>query len=130
MADFYSDLAKMASDLLAPTSQGGLGQGKIELTRIMHGVVDPDEPWQPVEEITQTVELRGAARGLTANLVGTEVGGVILVATDKEVICEVPSIGYVAGDILSIDGVPMTILNAERIPAAGVTSAVRFTVRG
>jgi hypothetical protein len=37
---------------------------------------------------------------------------------------------YQAGDTLSIDGVPVHVIAVEKIPAAGVTSAVKFIVRG
>lgn len=130
MADFYAEMAQMARDLLAPTSQGGLGQGKIELTRVTPGVVDPDRPWDPVEPITQTEPVRGAVRGISKELVGTELGGTVLLASDRVAICEVPSITYTAGDVLTVDGRPVHVIAFEKIPAAGVTSAVKFFLRG
>lgn len=129
MSDFYSDMAKMASDLLAPTNQGGLGQGSITLTRTSPGTPGPN-PWDPVTPVTQTVTIRGAVRGISKELVGTEVGGTVLLASDRQAICEVPSIEYTAGDVLAVDGVPVHVIAVEKIPAAGVTSAVRFTIRG
>lgn len=130
MADFYSEMAAMARDLLAPTSQGGLGQGSIALTRSTPGTPDPDEPWKPAEPTIQTEPLRGAVRGISKELIGTEVGSTVILASDRQAICEVPSIEYTAGDTLSVDGVPVHILAFEKIPAAGVTAAVRFTIRG
>lgn len=129
MSDFYSDMAKMASDLLAPTSQGGLGQGSITLTRTTPGTPGPN-PWDPVTPVTQTVTIRGAVRGISKELVGTEVGGTVLLASDRVAICEVPSIEYTAGDVLAVDGVPVHVIAVEKIPAAGVTSAVKFYIRG
>lgn len=130
MADFYSQMAAMSRDLLKPTSQGGLGQGEIKLTRITHGEPNPNAPWEPVEPTTQTETLRGAVRGVSKELIGTEVGGTVILASDRQAICEVPKMQYTAGDVLSVDGVPVHIIAFERIPAAGVTSAVRFTIRG
>lgn len=130
MADFYSQMAQMTTDLLAPTSQGGLGQGMLELTRVTPGVPDPDQPWLPVQPVRQTVTIRGAVRGIGAELVGTEVGGTVLVASDRQAICAVPSIDYTAGDVLAVDGVPVHVIAVENIPAAGIRSAVRFIIRG
>lgn len=130
MNDFYSDLAQMAHELLAPTSQGGLGQGTITLTRTTPGTPDPAEPWKPVEPTTQTETIRGAVRGISKELVGTEVGGTVILASDRQVIAAVPTLEYQAGDVLAVDGVPVHIIQFEKIPAAGTTSAVRFTIRG
>jgi len=130
MADFYSDMAQLARDLLAPTNQGGLGQGEIKLTRVTPGTPDPGKPWEPVEPSTQTVTIRGAVRGLSKELVGTEVGGTVLLASDRQAICEVPAIEYTAGDVLSVDGKPVTVLSVQNIPAAGIAAAVKFIIRG
>lgn len=130
MADFYSDLAKMASDLLSPTSQGGLGQGVIILARSTPGTPNEEAPWEPVTPTVTTETLKGAARGVDSRLVGTEVGGAVILATDRQIICAPPVMQYQAGDTLSIDGVPVHVIAVEKIPAAGVTSAVKFIVRG
>lgn len=129
MADFYTEMAAMARGLLAPTSQGGLGQGQIVLTRKTPGTPGPN-PWDPVEPVTQSETLRGAVRGVSQRLVGTEMGGTVILASDRQAICEVPQMQYQAGDTLSVDGAPVHIIAFERIPAAGTTSAVRFTIRG
>lgn len=130
MGDFYTEMGQMARSLLAPTSQNGLGQGRIKLTHIEPGAVDPLKPWEPVEPTTTTVELRGAVRGVDKRLVGTEIGGTVILASDRVAITEVPTIPYTAGDTLSIDGVPVHIIQVEGIPAAGIRSAVRFIIRG
>jgi len=130
MADFYAEMAAMTRDLLKPTSQGGLGQGTITLTRVTPGTPDPNAPWEPVEPITQTIPIEGAVRGVSKELVGVEVGGTVLLASDRVAICEPPSIEYTAGDVLALDGVPVHVIMVEKIPAIGVTSAVRFTIRG
>jgi hypothetical protein len=130
MADFYADMAKVSAQLLAPTSQGGLGQGVIVLARSTPGTPNPNAPWEPVTPTVTTETLKGAARGVDSRLVGTEVGGAVILASDRQVICAPPAMQYQAGDTLSIDGVPVHVIAAEKIPAAGVTSAVKFIVRG
>lgn len=129
MADFYSDMAVVVAQLLAPTAQGGLGQGEIVLNRSTPGVENPDAPWEPVEPVTQSETLSGAVSGVSKKLVGTEVGGTVLLASDRQAICSVPSIGYTAGDTLVVDGAPVHIIAVEKIPAAGITSAVKFYIR-
>lgn len=129
MAGFYDDMAQMTRELLAPTDQGGLGQGVITLTQVRAGTPDPAKPWEPVTPVTIVKALRGAVRGVDSRLVGTEVGSTVLQSTDRVAICEPPPMQYEASDILTVDGVPMTVLAVERIPAAGIVSAVRFTIR-
>lgn len=129
MGDFYADMGKMAASLLAPTDQGGLGQGELKLTRVTPGVADPTKPWIPVQPTTQTETLSGAVRGVSEKLVGTEVGGQVIVASDRMAICAVPVMKYKAGDVLSVDGVPVHIISFDNIPAAGTPSAVRFVIR-
>ena len=129
MADFYSELAAVAAQMLAPTSQGGLGQGQIVLTHSVPGAPNPATPWEPVEPTVTTETLKGAARGVDARLVGTEVGGTVVLASDKQVTCAPPTIAFTAGDTLTIDGVPMHIIAVEKKPAAGTTVAVKFLVR-
>ena len=129
MADFYSDLAQMARDLLAPTSAGGLGQGELKLTRVTPGSPNPLDPWKPVQPQTTTQTLKGAVRGVDSKLVGTERNGAVLLSSDLVAITEVPSIDYEAGDVFSIDGKDVTVLDVEPIPAAGVRSAVKWFLR-
>lgn len=129
MADFYTEMAAMTRGLLAPTSQGGLGQGEIVLTRKTPGVPGPN-PWDPVEPVTQSETLRGAVSGVSQELVGTEIGGTVILSSDRQAICAVPTLQYQAGDVLSVDGVPVNILGVQRIPAAGIAAAVKFVIRG
>ncbi|MDL5036844.1 hypothetical protein QRD40_10850 [Comamonas sp. Y6] len=129
MANFYADMADMARGLLAPTSQGGLGQGVIVLTRKTPGVPGPN-PWDPVETVTQSETLSGAVRGVSQKLVGTDFGGTVVQASDRQAICAVPALQYQAGDVLSIDGVPVHIIAFSNIPPAGTPSAVRFIIKG
>src|SRR5690554_6140448 len=126
MADFYSEMRQMAEELLAPTSQGGLGQGSIVLSR--QSSTPGANPWDP--PVTTTEPLRGAVRGVSKELIGVEMGGTVVLASDRQAICAVPAMGYTAGDTLVVDGVPVHIVAVQNIPAAGITSAVRFIIRG
>ena len=129
MSDFYSDLATMARDLLAPTSVGGLGQGTLVLTSITPGTPDPLEPWKPVTPQTTTQTLRGAVKGVSSKLIGVEVGGTVIVSTDREAITEVPNIAYKAGDLFIVDGKEVRVISVQPIPSAGTVSAVRWIIR-
>lgn len=131
MADFYSELADFARDILSPTSAGGLGQGDIQLVRYTPGP-PPTNPWDPPSDPVKTrAPLKGAARGVSEQLVGTEVApGVQLLATDLIVIVAPWGGQYMASDELEIDGAPVTVMRVDRIPAAGIVSAFRFYVRG
>lgn len=129
MTDFYEEMKAMAADLLAPTSEGGLGQGNIVLSRLVDGA-PPANPWDPVDKVPKSETLRGAASGVKSEMIGMEVGGTVILATDIQLTCAVPEMGYEAGDTLSIDGKVFHILSVQNIPAAGIASAVRFIVRG
>lgn len=128
--DFYTQMAGAARELLAPTSQGGLGQGKIELVR--YATATPANPWDPPSTPTRTATtLNGAARGVSKELIGTPVqNGGQIVATDRVVIVAPWGGQYAPADVLEIDGKPVTILSVSNIPAAGIVSAIRFIVRG
>lgn len=130
MADFYQQMSKMASDLLAPTSAGGLGQGKIELVKTTTGAIDPAKPFDTPTTTTARHLLRGAVRGIGKEMIGVEVGGTVLLASDRQAICAVPPVAYTAGDSLAIDGKPVHVIAVQNIPEAGTVSAVRFIIRG
>lgn len=129
MSDFYTDMGDFVRNILGATSEGGLGQGEIALKRITKVTPDPTKPWEPVFPQVTTQKLRGAVKGIDAKMVGVEVGGTVLLATDREAITEVPSIEYQAGDILSIDGFDVNVIAVKPIPAAGIRSAVKFYIR-
>lgn len=130
MADIYTRMRATAARLLSPTSEGGLGQGTIELVRYVEGD-EPANAWDPpappAREITV---LDGTARGVGKELIGApvETGGQI-VATDLQVIVAPWGEEYQPGEVLEIDGTPVTVLKVEKIPAAGTVVVVRFVVR-
>jgi hypothetical protein len=130
MDDFYASMRQAARDLLAPTDEGGLGQGSIELVRYLE-VATAGDPWDapapPEREITV---LDGVARGVGKELIGTpiETGGQI-VATDLQVIVAPWGGAYEPGDVLEVNGNPVTVLKVRNIPEAGTVCAIRFVVR-
>lgn len=130
MSDFYTEMAGVARELLAPTSEGGLGQGKIELVRYTPGAA-PAQPWEPPATPTRTVTpLDGAASGVSKELIGApvETGGQI-VATDRQVIVAPWGGAYEPGDVLELDDAPVTVLKIINIPAVGTVCAIKFVVR-
>ncbi len=127
MADFYGSMQAMARDLLAPTSAGGLGQGTLMLTRRTR--IPPANEWEDPAWAAQSETLRGAMSGVSKEWIGVEAGGAIIVASDRQAICAVPAMEYAPGDVLSVDGKPVTVLRVDNIPAAGTPAAVRFLIR-
>lgn len=130
MADFYDEMTDVARQLLAPTSQGGLGQGSIQLVRYLSAPA-PANPWDPPAPPTRQITvLSGVARGVGKELVGTPVeNGGQIVATDLQVIVAPWGGAYQPTDVLEIDGEPVTILRVRNIPEAGTVCAIRFVVR-
>lgn len=119
-----------AQRLLAPTSEGGLGQGSIELIRYIDGA-PPAQPWLPSSPPEREVTvLDGVARGVGKDLIGAPVdNGGQIVATDLAVIAA-PWGGEIdPASVLEIDSEPVTILSVEKVPAAGITVAIRLVVR-
>lgn len=129
MASIYTRGNALVNRMLRPTSQGGMGQGLVILTHSEPGTPDPAEPWNPVEQVTTSETMRAAVRGVDKRLVGTEVGGQVIIASDRIAICATPKMEYTVGDTLSVDGKPVHILSVERVPAAGIAAAVKFIVR-
>lgn len=131
MGEFYSEMAGVTRELLAPTSEGGLGQGSIVLVRFIPAA-EPSNPWDPPAEPTpvRTV-LDGAATGVSKELLGTPLAnGTAILASDKSVIVSVWPGDAEPEDILELDGAAHTIMRVDRIPPVGITAAVRLIVRG
>ena len=130
MGDFYDDMAQLAQDLLAPTSQGGLGQGTIEIERTT--LVPAVNEWTPPTYTYSRETLKGTARGVSQQMVGApsvgETGPTIL-STDLSVTCTPPRLPFKAGDSLLLDGRPVVVIRYDQSPAIGTPVTVRFIVR-
>ncbi len=130
MLDFYDEMADVTRELLSPTSEGGLGQGTIELIRYI-GAAEPANPWDPpAPQEREITVLDGAASGVGKALVGTPVeNGGQIVATDIQVIVAPWGGAYEPGNVLELDGSTVTVLSVQNLPAVGITCAIRFVVR-
>jgi len=126
----YDDLAQVARDLLDP---GQLGAQAGAVTLVRKTIWPPANSWESPTITTTTEPLLAQVFGVSGELVGSPAqepeNGVVL-ASDRMVICAVPSIGYRAGDLVAVDGFPATVIRVIKIPAAGVTSALKFVIRG
>lgn len=130
MTDFYEDMAQAARDLLAPTSEDGLGQGEIVLVKLGPGAA-PANPWDPpLPPVPTRTPLEGAVSGVGKDLIGTLLeNGTAIVAGDLKVIVAPWGGTAEPEDVLELDGVAATVMKVEPIPAIGITSAVRMIVR-
>lgn len=130
MPDFYLEMAATARDLLAPTAEGGLGQGEIVLVKLTPGA-PPANAWDPPTAPGRTeTPLDGAASGVGKELVGlVALNGTSIVASDLQVIVAPWDGEADPEDLLELDGAATTILRVDKIPAVGITAAVRIVVR-
>jgi hypothetical protein len=122
--------AKATADRLLSPAKLGAASGAIVLTRLT--ITPPTNRWENPTVTPVSETLKAQAFGVSSELIGSpanEPEGPVILATDRMVISAVPAMGYKAGDILAIDGAAVTILSVRKIPAAGVTSAVKFLVR-
>lgn len=149
MAGFYDEMRDMARELLAPESDGGLGQGVLKVVRTEQAEMPVDWPtWEPWEgTITKrTYRIYGAVSGVAKELVD----GVTILASDMMLICadrmtlietkvgdDAPvasstevSFDLAVGEIVNIDGAPFTTMQRVPIPGAGVKAAHKYVVRG
>jgi hypothetical protein len=125
----YARVKATAGRLLSPAKLGA-ASGAIVLTRLT--ITPPTNRWENPTVTPVSETLKAQAFGVSSELIGSpanEPDGPVVLATDRMVISAVPAMGYQAGDILAIDGAAVTILSVRKIPAAGVTSAVKFLVR-
>lgn len=131
MSDFFDDMALMARDLLKPSNQGGLGARTRSISYLRaNAPTPPENPWEPPAPVSWTeLDVRAQSFGISKQLIGTEIGNTAMIATDLYVICERIPDGYQPTDVIEIDGEKVMILGVERIPAAGVASAVKFFIR-
>ena len=112
----------MASDLLAPTSSGGLGQGTVQLKRIT--VSSPPNNWTPGTETIETWTLRAVSRRKNQKF---DTGTMIETVGDI-VTCAVFETKPRLTDLLVIDGAEKAIADIKPIPSAGKVAAWQLFV--
>src|SRR5690606_18115266 len=124
---------QMANELLAPDAQGGLGQGTVQIKRIV--VSAPPNNWTPGTETETVWTLRAAVRRLHQRYEN----GVLIVETGDQIVsgtmATLVMVGGVAvapveqafepqnSDIIVIDAQDRAIDNITPIPGAGTVSA-------
>lgn len=130
MADFYEDMQRMATELLAPSSEGGFGQGSVVLTYQALGQPDPSRPWEPVVNPDPEIqELRAAVTSAKKYA-----DGQTILATDVRLVAAVPRINWrlAAGVTIKveIDGrPPLTVIRSRGLPDAGTPAAIELIAR-
>ena len=132
MADFFTDMANMARDVLKPSNQGGLGArtGSINLM-VQQAPTPPTNPWDPpAVPVYISTPVRGQVFGVGQDLIGAPVpNGGQIVASDEQAILALWGGTAKVTDILQVDGKKYTILAVSQIPEAGTKSAVRLIIR-
>ena len=116
---FYTNLKATSDRLLAKFAQGAVTIGTSVTTP---GANVWDAP--TTEYVYEPIN--AAVRGVSQKYVD----GVNIVSTDLQVIASIGDYTPDAGDLMQIDGHNVVILRQDKIPAAGVTVAWRFLVRG
>jgi hypothetical protein len=137
MSGFYAEMADMVNELLLPDSQGGFGQGVVALLKLIP--VEPENSWdEPPPPVPVAYLLRAVVKGVSAQLVGTiayggstvsQYGDATIQSSDLEILCVPPAVSYSPGDILTLDGSPVTVIGYSDMPAVGTKVAVRFIAR-
>ncbi|TPM39405.1 hypothetical protein FJ951_27075 [Mesorhizobium sp. B2-2-3] len=112
-------MAEMVTEILQPDAAGGLGQGTVQLKRETPGVVDPDQPWVPVEPTVTTWPLNAAVKRVDQRYEN----GVLIVQTGDIVTFAVPEVVPQMTDKLVIDGTERVITSLRPTPAAGTVVA-------
>lgn len=122
MDDFYTDAADMMQEMLVPTSEGGLGQGLVQLKRVT--TTPGENSWDPPTETSVTYPLKAAVRRVSTKYVD----GTLILATDNQVTFAVPTVTPLMTDTLVIDGKESAMKDLRPLPGAGTVAAyIAFT---
>lgn len=118
MAFKQAQFKSLADRLLKKNSMG-----EVSITRIV--TVPAANSWDTPTTVPTTEPVDAVAFGVSSKYVD----GVAILATDLMVTMAVPS-QYMVGDIINVDGKPVTILQDMAVPAAGEPVMLKFVVRG
>ena len=125
-------MAQVVRDLLTPGEAGGLGAtaGTVTITR--NAVTPATNSWEAPTVSSATETLLAQVFGVGEELVGLPAqepdNGVVL-STDLMCICALPAQGYRAGDVVVVNGNPVTVVLTRTIPAAGTPVALKLVLR-
>lgn len=98
-------------------------QGQVILTR--ETITPGENRWDDPTISKEDEDLVAVVSGIAAEFVD----GSTVLASDRQVLCAPPAMGIRPGDILTIDGKPVTLIRQVPIPAAGEPAALRVIVR-
>lgn len=130
---FYTELADMVVDLLTPDEAGGLGAAAGSVTLSRKVVTPAANSWEAPTIATTTETLLGQVFGVSSEFVGlpaNEPDNGVVLSSDMSVICAIPANGYATGDLVSVNGRPVSVIITRTIPAAGTPVALKLVVRG
>jgi hypothetical protein len=99
-------------------------QGQYTLTRTSAGAVDADAPWEIVPAGVQSWDLNAIGKSVSRQFVD----GRTVVSSDREVLAAAFGDQPRTGDVLTKDGVALTVVRVMPVTDAGV--AWRFIVKG
>ena len=97
--------------------------GVVAITRIV--TIPAANSWDTPITTTQTETVDAVVFGVANKYVD----GVTILSTDLAVTMTVPA-QYQVGDLISVDGSPVTIVEEKPVPAAGDPVLLKFVVRG
>lgn len=119
MADFYSELQDVASEVL-----GEFKQGTILLIRSSEAAADVNTPWTPGTTTNASYVLDAVAEGVKQRFID----GTLVNASERKITCSPVAkldgvsvtITPTTKDVISIDGQRHEIKRVDQIPAAGI----------
>lgn len=137
MADFYEEMAGVAAEMLAPASEGGLGQTGVVLIRKRTAPPDPLKPWERAEVTEELETLKAAVSGAVSSSAGGALGfgvtGFAMLATDKVVVAAVPAMDWrMDGEgvlSVSVNDQRTAVVYVEAVPEAGTPVVIKFVLR-
>ena len=122
---FYGEMAAMVVDLLKPDTSGGLGQGKVTVTRQTKGLPDPNNPGAPVAPVMLSEEVDHVG-SLKAEYT---VGGTVVVTDYAFMIVPPATMSVAVGDKVSVNGAQIGhVVHITRLGSNAVTVYNRIYV--
>jgi hypothetical protein len=120
MADFYADMAGIASGILAEFKQG-----TVVLIKSTPGTPDPATPWVPGTPSSTQYALNATVVSVADEFID----GTTILATDDMVTAAPFGVEPGPGDTMTIDGKAVTIIRQMRSPKAGTVVTWKWVVR-